>query len=40
MDAQLSSDLLLGFVGLLTGLSIIGVVGAFWSLGRSSYRKD
>ncbi|WP_306770332.1 hypothetical protein [Microbacterium sp. 18062] len=40
MDAQLSSDLVLGFIGLLALLSAVGVVGAFWSLGRAGYRKD
>ena len=39
MDAQLASDLLLGVIGLLCAVSAIGIVGAFFSLGRSSYRK-
>jgi hypothetical protein len=39
VDAQLSSDLLLAFIGLLSAVSLVGVVGAFWSLGRSAYRK-
>ena len=40
MDAQLSSAIVLGFIGLLAGLSLIGVVGAMFSLGRQNYRKD
>ncbi|MDQ1206404.1 hypothetical protein QE377_002763 [Microbacterium sp. SORGH_AS 862] len=40
VDAQLASDLLLGFIGLLSLGSLIGVVGAFWSMGRQNYRKS
>ncbi|MEV7692666.1 hypothetical protein AB0N73_04980 [Microbacterium sp. NPDC089189] len=39
MDAQLASDILLGVIGLLAALSAIGIVGAFWSLGRSNHRQ-
>jgi hypothetical protein len=39
VDAQLASDILLGVIGLLTATAAVGVVGAFWSLGRSHYRK-
>lgn len=39
VDAQLASDLILGVIGLLSALSAIGIIGAFFSLGRSSYRK-
>jgi hypothetical protein len=38
VDAQLASDLLLGLIGLLTAISAVGIVGAFWSLGRSHYK--
>lgn len=40
MDAQLASDLLLGFVGLLALAGLVGTVLGFWSMGRSGYRKD
>jgi len=40
VDAQLASDLLLGVIGLLSLGSLIGVVGAFWSMGRANYRKS
>jgi hypothetical protein len=40
MDAQLSSDLILGFIGLLALAGFVGTVFAFWSMGRAGYRKD
>jgi hypothetical protein len=40
MDAQLASDLVLGYVGLVVVVGIIGVVASFWYLGRQNYRKD
>lgn len=40
MDAQLASDLLLVYVGLLAVAGAVGIVLGFWSLGRSGYRKD
>lgn len=41
MDAQLASDLLLGLIGLMSAIAAVGIVGAFWSLGRSNgYRKS
>jgi hypothetical protein len=40
MDAQLASDLLLGFIGLVTAVGAVLVVGGFWSLGRQSYHRD
>lgn len=40
MDAQLSSDLVLGFIGILALAGVVGTVLGFWSLGRSGYRKD
>ncbi|MBZ4485811.1 hypothetical protein LQ938_10490 [Microbacterium sp. cx-55] len=39
VDAQLASDIILGVIGVLTALSAIGIVGAFFSMGRSNYRK-
>ncbi|WP_308493491.1 hypothetical protein [Microbacterium terrisoli] len=39
MDAQLASDLVLGFVGLVVCLGVIGAVLSFWFLGRQAYRK-
>ena len=40
MNAQLSSDILLGIIGLIAAIGFIGTVGAFFTLGRSAYRKD
>jgi hypothetical protein len=40
MDAQLASDLLLGYVGLVVVVGIVGVIASFWYLGRQNYRKD
>jgi hypothetical protein len=40
MDAQLSSDLLLGVIGLIALIGLVGTVGAFFTMGRSAYRKD
>lgn len=37
---RLAADLLLGVIGVITALGFVGVVGAFWSLGRGAYRKD
>ncbi|WP_277985758.1 hypothetical protein [Microbacterium protaetiae] len=39
MDAQLASDLLLGYVGLVVVIGIVGTIASFWFLGRQSYRK-
>jgi hypothetical protein len=40
VDAQLSSDLVLAVIGVLAAISTIGVIGAFWSMGRANYRKN
>jgi hypothetical protein len=40
MDAQLSSDLLLGLIGLIALVGLVGTVGAFFTMGRQAYRKD
>jgi hypothetical protein len=40
MDAQLSSDILLGVIGLIALIGLVGTVGAFFTMGRSAYRKD
>lgn len=40
MDASLISHILLWTIGAMSVCSVIGVVGAFYSMGRSSYRKD
>lgn len=39
MNAQLASDLVLGFIGLLSALGILGVALSFYHLGRQNYRK-
>jgi hypothetical protein len=40
LDSQTISLLLLGTIGVISGLGLIGTVLAFWSMGRASYRKD
>jgi uncharacterized membrane protein len=40
MDSKLASDILLGVIGLIAALGLVGTVFAFWSMGRSAYRKD
>ena len=40
MDAQLASDLLLGYVGLVVVVGIVGAIASIWYLGRQNYRKD
>jgi hypothetical protein len=39
MNAQLASDLLLGFIGLVAAAGVVGIVASFWHLGRQNYRK-
>lgn len=39
MNAQLASDLILAYVGLVVVLGVIGVAMSFWHLGRQNYRK-
>jgi hypothetical protein len=40
IDAQLASDILLGVIGLMSLVGGVALVGAIFSMGRSSYRKD
>lgn len=40
MTPTLASDILLWVVGAISLFGLIGVVGAFWSMGRAAYRKD
>lgn len=40
IDSQLAADILLGIVGLMTAVGAVALVGALFSMGRSSYRKD
>lgn len=40
MDSQLASDIVLGSILLIGGIGFVGVVLAFWSMGRAGYRKD
>ena len=37
---RLAADVLLGIVGIIAAMGLVGVVAAFWSMGRSAYRKD
>jgi hypothetical protein len=39
MQPTLASDILLWVIGLISLGGFISVVGAFWAVGRSSYRK-
>jgi hypothetical protein len=40
MPAEIFSHVMLYIVGAIAALGAIGVVGAFWSMGRQGYRKD
>ncbi|MFJ6653022.1 hypothetical protein ACIQLJ_09540 [Microbacterium sp. NPDC091313] len=40
MPAEILSHLMLWIVGAIALVGGIGVVGAFWSMARSGYRKD
>ena len=40
IDAQTSSNILLGVIGLMSALGLVGTVLAFWTMGRQAYRKD
>lgn len=40
VDAQLSANILLGIIGLMSAVAGIAAVGAIWSLGRQAYRKN
>ncbi len=40
MDSQLASDILLGVILFIGAVGFLGTLGAFWSMGRSGYRKD
>jgi hypothetical protein len=40
MDAQTSSDLMLGVIGLIALVGLITTVGSYFVLGRQAYRKD
>ena len=39
-DSQTTSLLLMGAIGVISALGLVGTVLAFWSMGRSGYRKD
>lgn len=38
MPAEFFSHLMLWIVGAIAALGLVGVVGAFWSMGRQGYR--
>jgi len=40
MDSQLAANILLGVIAIITAAGAVGTVGAFFSMGRSAYRKD
>lgn len=40
MDAQTSSNILLGVIGLIALAGLILTVGAYFVMGRQAYRKD
>ena len=39
-SSQIASYTLMGLIGLIALGGLVGTVVAFWSLGRSGYRKD
>ena len=39
-DSHTIAAILMGVISLMAVLGIVGVVGAFWSMGRQAYRKD
>jgi hypothetical protein len=39
-EFSILSHLMLWIVGGIAAVGLIGVVGAFWSMGRAGYRKD
>ena len=40
MHAQVTSNILVAVIGILTLGTLVGVVATFWSMGRSAYRKE
>lgn len=40
IDSQFAAAILMGIIGVIAALGLIGTVGAFWTMGRSAYRKD
>ncbi|BDV31104.1 hypothetical protein [Microbacterium terricola] len=40
IDSQLASNILLGVIGLIALGGVVGTAAAFFSMGRSAYRKD
>ncbi|MFH8249680.1 hypothetical protein ACH3VR_04845 [Microbacterium sp. B2969] len=40
MDYGSASHVVLWVIGLMALVGAIGVVGAFWTMGRQAYRKD
>ncbi len=40
IDSQTATFALVGVIGAIAALGLLGTVLAFWSMGRSAYRKD
>lgn len=40
IDTQTATVMLVGVIGAIAALGLVGTVLAFWSMGRSAYRKD
>ena len=40
IDNELIGQIFWGIIGIIVALGTIGLIGSFWSLGRSGYRED
>lgn len=40
MDAQTTSDILMAVIGVMSLVTVVALVGAVFSMGRSAYRKN
>ncbi len=40
MDAQTTSDILVAIIGVMSLVTVVGLIGAVFSMGRAAYRKN